>query len=170
MADHAATVSLLCLDVDGVLTDGGIHIDDHGVETKRFHVRDGYGISVWHRLGYHTAIITGRQGMAVHHRARELGIDVVIQGRIDKRRAFDELLDRFGLRSHEVAHIGDDLPDLPILRRCGYPMAVADAVAEVQEAASFVTVRPGGQGAVREAVEHLLRAREQWDGAAASAG
>ncbi len=164
MTDPAARVILLSLDVDGVLTNGSINLDDLGRETKRFHVRDGFGISTWRRLGYHTAIITGRQGMAVHHRATEMGIDTVIQGRPDKRQAFDVMLKQLDVHPEQVAHIGDDLPDLPVMRRCGYPIAVADAVSEVRDAASFVTVRPGGHGAVREAVEHLLQSRDQWSG------
>lgn len=155
----AQYVKLLCLDVDGVLTDGGIHIDDHGVECKRFHVRDGTGLRMWMRMGGQVALITGRRGMAVRHRADELGIRHVIQGSADKLSDYRLLLEQTGLKASESAMVGDDLPDLPIMRLCGYPMAVSDAVSEVRAVARFVTLRPGGQGAVREAIEHLLAAR-----------
>ena len=160
-------VRLLCLDVDGVLTDGAIRIDDHGVETKAFHVRDGAGIRMWMRLGYHVAIITGRSGNAVMHRARELGIPYVIQGSKSKLDAFRDVLATCDLTASQAAMIGDDLPDLGVMRLCGYPIAVADAAPEVREVAEYVTMRIGGKGAVREAIEHLLRAREEWDDALA---
>ncbi len=159
----AERIQLLCLDVDGVLTDGGIQIDDHGVETKRFHVRDGAGLRMWMRMGGHVALITGRRGMAVRHRADELGIRHVLQGSTDKLSDFRNLLEHLRLSASEAAMMGDDLPDLPVLRMCGYPMAVSDAVAEVRSLARFVTVRPGGHGAVREAIEHLLQARKLLD-------
>lgn len=159
----AAKIQLLCMDVDGVLTDGSILIDDRGIETKRFHVRDGTGIKIWTSLGLHAAIITGRSGMAVRHRANELGIVHVIQGAQDKLAAFGSLLNDLGLVASQAAMLGDDLPDLPILEMAGYPMAVADAVAEVRAAALLTTIRPGGHGAAREAIEHLLREMDRWD-------
>jgi len=159
----AEKIQLLCLDVDGVMTDGSIAIDDHGVETKRFHVRDGTGIKIWKKLGFEIAIITGRRGMAVRHRANELGIEHLVQGSSDKLADFGRLLTKVGLVASQAAMLGDDLPDLPIMKLVGYPMAVADAVAEVREVAEFVTVRPGGQAAVREAIEHVLRAKELWN-------
>jgi len=163
MAQHPTEpIRLLCLDVDGVMTDGGIRIDDLGTETKRFHVRDGTGIRMWLALGYHLAIITGRRGQAVRHRANELGIDLVVQGSGDKRAAFHDLLEKLNLVASQAAMLGDDLPDIPVMMLCGYPMAVADAVSEVREMAAFVTERPGGHGAVREAIEHILRARDEW--------
>ncbi len=159
----AAGIDLLCLDVDGVMTDGSINLDDGGVETKRFHVRDGTGIRIWTRLGYHLALITGRSGEALGHRAAELDIRHVIQASTDKARSLQELLDELSLTPSQAAILGDDLPDLPMMRKAGYAMAVADAVEEVQQAAAFVTTRAGGDGAVREAVEHLLRAKGRWD-------
>lgn len=158
----AAGVELLCLDVDGVMTDGGIRLDDNAVETKRFHVRDGTGIRIWTRLGYHVALITGRSGNAVRHRAAELGIEHLIQTSSDKAASLAAVLDEFKLDAAQAAVLGDDLPDLPMMRRAGYAMAVADAVPEVRQAAAFVTTRAGGDGAVREAVEHLLNARGRW--------
>ncbi len=156
-------IELLCLDVDGVMTDGSINLDDHGVETKRFNTHDGLGRRVWQKRGYYVAIITGRKGMAVAHRARELGIEHVIMGSPDKAAALEEVLSRLGLTAAEAAMLGDDLPDLPIMSKAGYAMAVADAASEVRSAAAFVTTRPGGHGAVREAVEHLLKAKGRWD-------
>lgn len=161
---HAAeNVQLLCLDVDGVMTDGSIVIDDHGCEAKRFHVRDGTGIRLWIKMGFKVAIITGRRGMALRHRASELGIDHVIQGSSNKLADFGTLLNALGLAASQAAMLADDLPDLSIMKMSGYPMAVADAVSEVRQAAAFVTVRPGGHAAVREAIEHLLRTKNRWD-------
>ena len=158
----AAAVELLVLDVDGVLTDGRIVLDARGEETKVFHVHDGAGMRCWQDAGHVLAIITGRRSEAVAHRARELGIEHVVQGCPDKGAAIDELCSRLGLEAAQVAVMGDDLPDLPMLRRCGYPMCVADAAVEVREVCAYVTERSGGRGAVREAIEHLLRARGAW--------
>jgi len=155
-------ITLLCLDVDGVMTDGSIMLDDHGVETKRFHVRDGAGIRMWLTLGYHVAIITGRSGDVVKHRARELGIEHVIQGSKDKGESFRQLMTTLDLQPEHAAMIGDDIPDLPLLRMVGYPIAVADAAVEVRDLASYVTNERGGHGAVREAIEHLLNKKGQW--------
>lgn len=159
----ANQVQLLCLDVDGVMTDGSIVLDDEGVESKRFHVRDGTGIKIWMRLGYQVAFITGRRGEAVRHRARELGVTHLVQGSQDKLADFQTLLGELELTAAHAAMLGDDLPDLPIMLEAGYPMAVADAVAEVRQAAAFVTKSAGGHGAVREAIEHLLGVKRQWD-------
>ena len=156
-------VKLLCLDVDGVLTDGSILVDDHGVETKRFFVRDGTALRAWQRAGGVVAIITGRSGEATRRRAAELGIDIVRTGVARKGPVFEELLAELGLEASESAMVGDDLPDLPVLDRCGYPLAVQDAAPEVKAAARLVTSAPGGRGAVREVVEHLLVARGAWD-------
>lgn len=148
--------------MDGVLTDGGISIDDAGHEQKRFHVRDGAAMRMWSRLGYETAVITGRNGMALRHRLRELGVRHVISGSREKGGAFDGLVAELGISAAETAMIGDDLPDLPILRRCGLPIAVRDASQEVLDVARFVTPRPGGSGAVRDAVEHILKGQGRW--------
>jgi YrbI family 3-deoxy-D-manno-octulosonate 8-phosphate phosphatase len=165
--DSIDILELLVLDVDGVLTDGLVHIDGRGTETKTFHTRDGLGLRLWQKLGMHVAIITGRAGMPVQHRARELGIRHVRQGVRDKHRELGALLNDLGLLAAQAAVIGDDLPDLPMMRQAGYPIAVADAAPEVRAAAAFVTQQPGGHGAVREAIEHLLKARGQWDDALA---
>lgn len=164
MPDDAAArkIRLLVLDVDGVLSDGLIHIDGRGVESKTFHARDGAGIAIWRKLGHEVAIITGRSSMTVQHRADELGIPHVFQGVRDKMKVLGTLLNELGLAASEAAAMGDDLPDLPMLRLAGYPIAVADAAREVRDMATFVTLRPGGRGAVREAIEHLLKAQERW--------
>lgn len=149
-------VSLLALDVDGVLTDGSIYLDDQGIETKRFHVRDGFGIKLWQKMGFEVAILTGRTGQAVQHRMRELGVKLVIQGALDKSQGLEFLLKESRREASELAYIGDDWPDLPVLRRVGYPMSVADGDARAKALSRFVTSANGGHGAVREAIEHLL--------------
>ena len=160
-------VQLLCLDVDGVLTDGSILIDHQGMELKRFFVRDGIGLRAWMKLGQQVAIITGRKGPALEQRMAELGIDTIYSGVSDKCEAFSDLLEKTGVDAGEVAMVGDDLPDLPILRRCGYAVAVNDGVPEVRDVARFVTQADGGRGAVREVIEHLLRAKGRWEEAVA---
>jgi len=167
---NAADIRLLVLDVDGVLTDGGIHIDDRGVETKRFHVRDGAGVRMWRGLGHEVAIITGRTSGSLRHRAAEMGIELVYQGISDKESALLAVCEMIEIEPGEAAVIGDDLPDMTMLSVCGYPIAVGDACPEVREIAEFVTVRPGGHGAVREAIEHLLKSRGQWGEALAMYG
>lgn len=158
-----AQLRLLCLDVDGVLTDGGILIDDHGHETKRFHVHDGAGLRLWRTLGLDVAVITGRRGMALRHRLEELGIRIVVGGAENKVAVFERIIEELGIRASQAAMVGDDLPDLPLLRVCGYPIAVPDAVTEVKSAARYVTTRAGGNGAVRDAIEHLLHGMGRWD-------
>jgi len=164
LAERAAKIELLLLDVDGVLTDGGIVYGDDGTEIKRFHVRDGSGLKLWHLAGKRSAIISGRSSLAVERRAAELGISPVFQGRSEKLPAFEALLTETGLRPEQVCGIGDDLPDLPVLRRCGLAIAVADACAELRAAANYVTSVPGGRGAVRDAIEWLLKLQGLWPG------
>lgn len=159
---RAAAIELLLLDVDGVLTDGSVIYADDGTELKRFHVRDGSGLKLWHSAGKRSAIISGRKSAAVERRARELGIHTVLQGRDDKLAAFMEVLASFELPPEKVCAIGDDLPDLPVLLRCGLALTVADACPEVRSEAHFITTAPGGQGAVREAVEWLLKLQGRW--------
>ena len=156
-----ASVELIVLDVDGVLTDGSINIDDDGRETKRFHVRDGYAMKLWMKQGHHLAIITGRSGMALKHRLDSLGVpeDMVIQGSRDKSADLDLIMQRCGVSEEHAACMGDDWPDLPMIRRVGYPMCPADAEPEVQSNCAFIASRPGGHACVREAVAHLLTAR-----------
>ncbi len=159
---RAERIELLVLDVDGVLTDGGIWYSDRGEELKRFHVRDGLGLKLWQKAGGRAAVLSGRRSETVTRRAAELGLHPVSQGCADKAAGFAELLAEVGLTADRVCGVGDDLPDLPFLTRCGLAVAVGDAVAEVQAAADYVTTAPGGRGAVRETVEWLLKVRGQW--------
>jgi len=158
-----ARVQLLLLDVDGVLTDGGVTIDNHGVESKTFHIRDGLALRAWQRAGYRAGIVTGRSSRVVEVRAAELGIGIVRQGVEDKLAAAAEVLEACGLSWEETAFLGDDLPDLPVVIRCGVGAAVADASADLRQAADVVTALPGGRGAVRELIERMLKARGGWD-------
>lgn len=155
-------VRLLVLDVDGVLTDGRLRLDGRNPEPKVFHVRDGFALRQWTTTGHHVAIITGRSSPAVVARASELGIESVHQGVGDKRPVLESLQQTFGCSPAQTAVMGDDLPDLPMLRMCGYPMAPADAVAEIRNAAAYVTAARGGFGAVREGIERLMRASGAW--------
>lgn len=167
LRDRAAKIELLLLDVDGVLSDGGIRYADDGVELKRFHVRDGSGLKFWRDAGKRAAIVSGRHSVVVSRRAAELGIAPVLQGQTDKRSAFDEVLAATGLRAEQACAIGDDLPDLPILQAAGLAVAVADACPEVRAAADYVTAVPGGFGAVRDAIEWLMKLRGEWAGVVA---
>lgn len=152
----APPILLLVLDVDGVLTDGSINLDDDGGETKRFSAADGVGLRTWQRLGYRVAVITGRGGSAVRHRLADLGVAEVVQGSKDKAASLRTVSERTGVPPERMAYVGDDWPDLSPMRLVGYPIAVANAAEEVQAIARFVTTRRGGDGAVREAIEHLL--------------
>ena len=158
----ASRVRLLVLDVDGVLTDGVLVYGASGEEIKRFHVRDGLAVQQARRAGVEIAIISGRASAAVTRRMSELGVVEVHQGVGDKESLLRGLLARLGVRAAETAVMGDDLPDLPLMRIAGLAMAPADAVAEVRRAARWVSASSGGQGAVREAVEMLLRSRKAW--------
>jgi 3-deoxy-D-manno-octulosonate 8-phosphate phosphatase (KDO 8-P phosphatase) len=162
LQERAARIELLLLDVDGVLTDGSILYADDGTELKRFHVRDGSGLKFWHLAGKRSAIVSGRKSAAVARRAAELGIAPVLQGRSEKLPAFEAVLAETGLRPEQVCAIGDDMPDLAVLRRVGLSVAVADACPEVLAAVDYVTAVPGGRGAVRDAVEWLLKLQGVW--------
>ncbi|HEX3150493.1 MAG TPA: HAD hydrolase family protein [Gemmataceae bacterium] len=162
-AEEFARIRLLLLDVDGVLTDGRVVYSDAGHEIKSFHVRDGSGLKYWRQSGGRTAILSGRSSAAVTRRAAELGIEPVVQGVDEKLPAFRRILNELGMQADQVCAIGDDLPDLPVLRQCGLPVAVADAAPEVRQLARFVTSTPGGHGAVREAIEWLMRGQGKWD-------
>jgi 3-deoxy-D-manno-octulosonate 8-phosphate phosphatase (KDO 8-P phosphatase) len=158
--EHAASVRLLVLDVDGVLTDGRLWFGPDGEALKVFHVRDGHGIKLLREAGVEVAVISGRRSRAVETRMRELGVSRVILGADDKQSALDGLLASLGLAPAEAACLVDDLPDLPLLRTVGLPAAVADAHPAVLAEAQHVTQLPGGQGAVREFCDWLLAARE----------
>ena len=170
MSGDPSLIRLIVLDVDGVLTDGRVTLDADGREIKSFDVRDGQGIRVWLDAGYEIAIITGRSSRAVTIRAQELGIRHVYQGSRDKAGDFEDLLNRTGITAAESAMVGDDFPDLAILRKTGFPVAVGDAAEEVKAASALVTTRRGGRGAVREAIEHLLKSRGEWEQVVSRAG
>jgi len=160
----AENIKLLILDVDGVLTDGSIILDNDGNEYKAFHVRDGHGIKMLHRAGINVAIITGRHSKVVERRAHELGITEVFQKCLDKKTAYVHLLEQFSLKPEEVAYIGDDIIDAPIMAVVGLPVAVSDAAEEAKKFAVMVTKNRGGRGAVREVTDFLLKAKGLWQG------
>jgi 3-deoxy-D-manno-octulosonate 8-phosphate phosphatase (KDO 8-P phosphatase) len=156
-------VRVLILDVDGVLTDGRIIISDDGQETKCFHVRDGHGLKMIKRAGIEVMFLTGRKSRVVEHRARELGVEKVYQGARDKLAIFIEILAAGGLSPEQAAFMGDDIVDLPVLRRAGFSVTVCDSHSEVLRAVDFVTQNPGGRGAVREVCEMILKAQGKWE-------
>src|SRR5215510_2664181 len=145
---RAARIKLLLMDCDGVLTDGRIWLFDNGEEQKGFHTRDGLGISLWHRAGLKSGIISGRNSTAVTRRAQGLGMSFVVQGVEEKVQAYDQTAAQAGVTNEEVAYIGDDLNDIPLMLRSGLGFAVADAALETREHADYVTKVAGGQGAV----------------------
>jgi 3-deoxy-D-manno-octulosonate 8-phosphate phosphatase (KDO 8-P phosphatase) len=153
-------VKLIILDVDGVLTDGSIIYDSEGREYKNFNVKDGYGIVTAIKKGIKVVVISGRSSTIVEKRCRELGITKVFQGVSDKLEVYERIKEEFGLRDSEIAAMGDDIPDIPILKRAGFSGAPADAVPEVKKVAKFVTTLPGGKGAVREFIDYLLKSGE----------
>ena len=157
-----SAIRLLILDVDGVLTDGGIIVHSDGTESKRFHVQDGHGIKLWHRAGGITAIVSGRTSEPTEHRARQLDIAHVLQGQLDKLPAMEELLRQLGMGWEQAAVIGDDVVDILTVRRAGFGVAVANAVEELKAVADFVTLRSGGHGAVREVIELILKTSGRW--------
>lgn len=158
-----AKIKLLLLDVDGVLTDGRIIYDNQGNELKAFDVKDGHGLKMLQRAGIKIGIITGRQSEVVVKRAAELGIEILYQKALNKLDPYNEILAAQGLTDQQVAYVGDDVVDLPILRRVGFSATVADAVPEVLPLVDYVATRPGGRGAVREICDLLLKASGQWD-------
>ncbi len=163
LMERASQVRLLILDVDGVLTDGRIILDNEGNEFKSFHVRDGHGIKLLVRNGVEVAIITGRTSRVVERRAQELGIKEVYQKCYDKVVAYAELKEKFSLTDREVAYVGDDIVDIPVLKRVGLPVAVSDADSEARRHALYITEKGGGRGAVREIAEVILRAKGVWE-------
>lgn len=166
----AAGIQLLILDVDGVLTDGTIGFADDGMQSRRFHIRDGLGITMWKATGRQVAILSSKDSEAVRARARMLGIDLIEQGAEDKLPGLDRLIHKAGVTLEQTAYMGDDLLDLAAMRRVAYPMTVADAAPEVIAISKFVTQRRGGDAAVREAIEHLLRSAGGWEQALVAIG
>lgn len=150
------------LDVDGVLTDGGIYFDDRGVESKRFDVRDGQGITLLQRAGVRVGFVTGRSSNVVRYRARELGVKLVYQGALHKVVVYEEIKRKTGLNDTDIAYMGDDIGDLPVLRRAGLAIAVRDSWPMLKPTADYITRADGGRGAVREVAELLLRSSGVW--------
>jgi 3-deoxy-D-manno-octulosonate 8-phosphate phosphatase (KDO 8-P phosphatase) len=167
MLERARRVRLAIFDVDGVMTDGTIYIGAQGEAFKAFSILDGHGVKMLQSVGVAAAIISGRSSEAVARRAAELAIAHVVQGVADKAAAFERLASGLGVQAEACAFVGDDLPDLAVMRRCGFAVAVANAVEAVKEAAHYVTRAPGGHGAVREFCELVLRAQGQLERASA---
>jgi 3-deoxy-D-manno-octulosonate 8-phosphate phosphatase (KDO 8-P phosphatase) len=159
---RAKKLRALVLDVDGVLTDGHLTYLPGGGESKTFHVRDGLGVQLLIASGVRVALISGRESEVVVRRAKELGVDLLFLGIADKVEAFEAVLKETGATEEECGYVGDDLPDLPLLRRAGLSFAVADAAPEARAAAHVVLRAGGGQGAVREACERILKAKGAW--------
>jgi 3-deoxy-D-manno-octulosonate 8-phosphate phosphatase (KDO 8-P phosphatase) len=159
---RASRIKLFLMDCDGVLTDGRLWFPDDSGETKAFHVRDGFGLELLHRSGIRSGVITGRESKTLERRARELKIEFVRQGAPNKLNAFEELLIEAAVDDGEVAFIGDDLNDIPVMKRCELAIAVADAADETRAVAHLVTEARGGHGAVREAIELILKAQGHW--------
>jgi len=159
----AKNIKCLILDVDGVLTDGSIILDNEGNEFKSFHVRDGHGIRMLIRAGIRVAMITGRHSKVVERRANELGITEVFQKCFDKRVAYRQLAKKYLLSDREIAYIGDDIVDIPLLQRSGLSITVADADEDTKAIAMMTTKNGGGRGAVREVCDFLLKSKGLWN-------
>lgn len=159
LTQRALAVRLLVLDVDGVLTDGTLYFAASGEELKAFNIQDGLGIKLLQASGVEVAIVTGRASRALELRASELGIGRLVQGAQDKVAAFSTLLEALALESRQAACVGDDLPDLPLILRCGLGVAVPEAPLALLDRAHYVTRRTGGRGAVREVCELLMQAQ-----------
>jgi 3-deoxy-D-manno-octulosonate 8-phosphate phosphatase (KDO 8-P phosphatase) len=160
LEERAQKIRLLLMDCDGVLTDGRLYFSERGEALKVFNVKDGQGIALWHDAGGMSGIISGRDAQKlIELRCDELGIHFLRTGTTDKVREFEELMDRARVSAEETAYVGDDIGDLSLMERVGFAVAVGDAVDEVVRAAHYVTSRKGGQGAVREVIDLLLRSR-----------
>jgi 3-deoxy-D-manno-octulosonate 8-phosphate phosphatase (KDO 8-P phosphatase) len=161
--DKAKYIKLVILDVDGVMTDGRIVIDDNGVESRNFDIKDGMGVVVLMMSGIEVAIITSKKSGAVRRRAEELKIKRFYEGSKKKTEPYEEMLREMNITDGEVAYVGDDLVDLSMMKRVGLPIAVGDAVDDVKQHAAYVTKARGGYGAVREVAELILKSQEKWD-------
>ncbi|MEC9093073.1 MAG: HAD hydrolase family protein [Planctomycetota bacterium] len=156
-------VKLLLSDVDGVLTDGKLIYSDAGLEAKAFHVRDGLGVKLWRRCGYKFGLITARESKTVQKRADELNVDFVFQSSPEKFRTIGEIAEREAIELSEICYVGDDLHDLSAIEKVGLGAAVNDAADEIQTAADLVLSKNGGDGAIRELVEFLLKSKGEWE-------
>ena len=162
-ADIAAPITCILSDVDGVMTDGRIIYASSGEEIKAFHARDGLGIKMWMRAGFAFGIVTARTSPMIDRRSRELGIDHVCQGSDAKLEKAQTLVHEIGCELDNVCYIGDDLPDVPVMRSVGLSASPSDGAVDARESAQWVLRSRGGEGAVREVVERLLRAKDSWD-------
>lgn len=160
-------IKLLLFDVDGVLTDGSILVHGDGTESKQFNIRDGAGLVWAQRAGLLVGLLSARLAEATAVRAKQLGIPIVVQGAADKLIGYEQILADHGLTDDQVGYMGDDLQDLPVLRRAGFSAAPADAAPEVRAAVQWVSASSGGRGAARECIEHVLRAQGLWRSAVA---
>jgi 3-deoxy-D-manno-octulosonate 8-phosphate phosphatase (KDO 8-P phosphatase) len=164
---RAAQIKLLLMDVDGTMTDGGVLLlsqpDGSALEIKKFDAHDGQGLTLAHTAGIRTGCITGRESPALLRRAHEMKMDYIYMKIALKMPAYEEILAKAGVKDAEVAFIGDDLPDIPILKRVGLAVAVGDAVADVKKIAHYTTKAHGGRGAIREAIELILKSKDIWD-------
>lgn len=163
LKDRALKIKWCIFDVDGVLTDGKIIYDSQGNELKQFNVKDGLGINLLHKAGIKTAIITSRNSSVVEKRALELGITEVIQNSKNKIEAYTYLKERYDITDDEILYIGDDLVDIPVLKRVGFPVCVKDAVNELKDLVAYVTRKKGGEGAVREIAELILKLQGKYE-------
>lgn len=161
LQEKAGKIRFLLLDVDGIMTDGKIIIDSRGVEYKAFHIHDGHGIYLLKKAGIEVGIISGRSSQAVEYRARELNIHEVYQNVHDKISIYERLQKKYNLQDEEVAFMGDDLIDIPLLNRVGFSATVADAIKEVKDVVDFITQKRGGEGAVREVIDFILKSRDR---------
>ena len=160
---RASQIQLVILDVDGVLTDGRIHLGSGSEEGRTFYVRDGLAIKIAQRVGLQFGILSGRDSPVVSRRASELGIEHVHQGVIEKGERFDQIVSETGIQPEQICFVGDDLIDLPAMRRAGFAASPADADSEVMKHAHYICEKNGGHGAVREVVEVILRASDRWE-------
>jgi 3-deoxy-D-manno-octulosonate 8-phosphate phosphatase (KDO 8-P phosphatase) len=165
LTSRCRPIELLLSDVDGVLTDGGVIFNNEGIEIKRFHIRDGLGVKLWQRAGHHFGLVTGRASHIVQLRAVELGVDLVRQGIEDKLTAVKQIVAERRLKPEQVCFVGDDLPDLPVLRYAGFAVAVGDGSEDVRQGAHYVTKAHGGHGALREVIELVLKSQNRWNDA-----
>jgi len=165
--DKILPLKALIMDVDGVLTDGRVIIDSNGVESKQFDVRDGHGLKMLRRTGFTLAFLTGRHSPVVSHRAAELGVEIVFQRCLDKLAAYQLIKRRLNLDDNEIAYIGDDVIDIPVLRQVGFAATVADADNELKAHVDWQSANPGGRGAVRELCHLIMQTQETWDKAMA---
>ena len=160
--EKAAKIKAIFIDVDGILTDGGIFLGNGNIELKRFNSQDGLGITLARTAGIKVGIITGRKSELVSARANELKIDFLSQGHFDKRIPFKELSEKHGLKFEEMAYIGDDILDIPILKMAGFSATSENGVQEVKEIVDYVSNRKGGDGAVRDIIEFILKSQDKW--------